>query len=150
MTTKTHIIQELGETGLVLSQLVAAALAANDRAKYYMSLLQACRQQATRSEGSKGNLRDERVASGESDVTFDDVVSASRTEPDGSLFVPQSARIHERLMQSLAEMMAPLCARPAALARPLGAYEQRRTALRCGTGCRQRATAPFPRRMWMT
>ena len=40
MTAKTHIVEQLGETALVLPNLVAAGLRANDRAKYYMSLLQ--------------------------------------------------------------------------------------------------------------
>jgi hypothetical protein len=83
MTTKAQIVEELGKTGLVLPQPLAAALAANDRAKYYMSLLQGCRQQA-----------------------------------------------HERLMQSLADMMAPLRVGAAPLARPLDVYEQRLTTLR--------------------
>ena len=40
MTAKTHIVEQLGETALVLPNLVAAGLRANDRAKYCMSLLQ--------------------------------------------------------------------------------------------------------------
>jgi hypothetical protein len=41
MTEKARIIDALGEPGLLLPALLADALAANDRVKFYFSLLQA-------------------------------------------------------------------------------------------------------------
>ena len=75
MTAKTYIVEQLGETALVLPNLVAAGLRANDRARYYMSLLQACRAHAERPEHQAPDLRTEREASGEDDATLDEVVS---------------------------------------------------------------------------
>ena len=46
MPLKTAIIEQLGELELTLPVLVGAGLQANDRAKYYMSLLLACREHA--------------------------------------------------------------------------------------------------------
>ena len=40
MTAKAQIVQQLGETEIVLPELLAAALEANDRAKVRMTLLQ--------------------------------------------------------------------------------------------------------------
>jgi hypothetical protein len=49
---KTRIIDELGEQELLLPALVNEALAANDRAKYLMTLLQAARSHAEQPEVS--------------------------------------------------------------------------------------------------
>ena len=43
MTEKTHIVDALGERGLLLPALVNRALAANDQAKYRLTLLQAAK-----------------------------------------------------------------------------------------------------------
>jgi hypothetical protein len=43
---KKNILKELGEDELLLPELVNAALAANDRIKYYFTLLQAARSSA--------------------------------------------------------------------------------------------------------
>jgi hypothetical protein len=38
---KLEVIEQLGETGLLLPELINRGLAANDRLKYYLTLLQA-------------------------------------------------------------------------------------------------------------
>ena len=43
MTEKRTIIEELGEDGLLLPVLINRALTANDRSKYFFSLLQTAR-----------------------------------------------------------------------------------------------------------
>ena len=40
MPTKVAIIEQIGEKGLLLPELVNRGLAANDRLKYYLTLLQ--------------------------------------------------------------------------------------------------------------
>jgi uncharacterized protein Yka (UPF0111/DUF47 family) len=130
VTTKTRVVAELGETGLVAPQLVATALAANDRAKYYMSLLQQCRQHAIHPEHACSDLRDERIASGESDTSFDEIVAASRLDDDGSIVVPRLAHIEDRLLHSIGEMIAPVSWADTELGRPPESYERRLLALR--------------------
>jgi len=130
MTAKTRIIEELGETALVLPNLVASGLQANDRAKYYMSLLQASHEHATRPNHAPPDLRAEREASGEEDVALDEVVAGSRAMTDDIVVVPHATAIHDRLLASIDQMMAPLRVPGFQPDRPLGAYEQRLAALR--------------------
>jgi uncharacterized protein Yka (UPF0111/DUF47 family) len=105
---KTHIVEALGETALLLPAAVSDALAANDRIKYYMSLLQACREHAARPGSPAPDLRAEREACGEADASLDVVIDASRLAEDGALVVPRADRIHARLMDALDRMIAPL------------------------------------------
>jgi len=130
VTTKTRVIVELGETALVAPQLVAAALMANDRAKYCMSLLQQCRQHALRPDDPCPDLRDERIAAGESDTSFDDIVGASRLGDGGALLVPRLTRIEERLLQSIGEMLAAVTAGGAEREQSNESYERRFVTLR--------------------
>jgi uncharacterized protein Yka (UPF0111/DUF47 family) len=129
MTTKTRIVEELGETALVLPNLVAAGLRANDRAKYYMSLMQACRDHAARPDHAAPDLRAEREASGEDDATLDEVANVCRAGLDDAMFMPHADRIHEQLLSSVEQMLAPLrvSGDPSL---PVDAYERRLTALR--------------------
>jgi hypothetical protein len=126
---KTQIVEELGESALALPGLIAAALRANDRAKYYMSLLQACRDRALGPGGQATDLRAERQASGEDDATFDDVVDGSRATPDGVMFVPHARQIVERLFNSIDCMLAPFRGATTELI-PFDAYQRRVEALR--------------------
>ncbi|MBK9608956.1 MAG: hypothetical protein IPO58_21925 [Betaproteobacteria bacterium] len=77
MTEKTRIIKTLGEPGLLLPVLLNDGLAANDRAKYYFTLLQAAATHARHPEAQVSSLRRERLASGVDDETCDQVVAAS-------------------------------------------------------------------------
>ena len=101
---------------------MATALAANDRAKYYMSLLQQCRQHAIHPEHACLDLRDERITSGESDTSFDEIVAASRLDDDGSIVVPRLAHIEDRLLHSIGEMIAPVSGADTELGRPRESY----------------------------
>jgi uncharacterized protein Yka (UPF0111/DUF47 family) len=128
MTAKTRIVEELGERGLMLPNVVADGLRANDRVKYYLSLMQACQAHAARPDRPPANLRFEREASGEEDATLDDVIGGSRAGADGTMLLPQAGRIHEQLLQGVEQMLVPL--RLAGGDPPLEAYERRLAALR--------------------
>jgi uncharacterized protein Yka (UPF0111/DUF47 family) len=130
MAAKARIVEELGETALVLPRFVADGLRANDRVKYYMSLMQACREHAARPDSTPSDLRAEREASGEDDATLDEVVGGSRAGTDGAVLVPHAARIHEQLLNSIEQMFAPLRVNGADLALPLDTYERRLATLR--------------------
>jgi uncharacterized protein Yka (UPF0111/DUF47 family) len=129
MTNKMRIVEELGETALVLPNLVATALRANDRAKYYMSVMQACRDHAAHPDRLPPDLRAEREASGEDDATLDDVVSGCHAGPDDSFVVPHADHLHERLLGSVEQMLAPLRIAEN-LGLPFEAYETRLATLR--------------------
>lgn len=72
--TKARIVGELGEAGLLLPALVNEALAANDRAKYLMTLLQVAREHADHPDLAATDLKQERLACGVVDAELDTVV----------------------------------------------------------------------------
>lgn len=110
---KRAALSELGEQALLLPALVSSGLAANDRAKYYLSLLQAARAGADTPSAARPSLRPERVAAGITDTSLDDVVGAA-ARIDGQYLIPQAGRIHRDLGDAVGEMVAPLTAADAA------------------------------------
>jgi hypothetical protein len=71
MVEKKSIVRELGEEGLLLPELVNSALTANDRIKYYFTLLQTAREKAEHPELEFPSLRTERESAGEENAKFD-------------------------------------------------------------------------------
>ena len=110
MTEKRHIISTLGEESLLLPSLVNAALAANDRFKYYFTLLQTARSYADHPEADSPSLRRERLASGVGDETLDDVVAASGRRDDGRYQIRRAARVVRTAIDDVETMLAPLAA----------------------------------------
>jgi uncharacterized protein Yka (UPF0111/DUF47 family) len=98
---------ELGETTVVLPDLVNRALAANDRIKYCLTLLQAARDHAEHPERAAPSLQTEREASGVDDASFDAVVAESTREGDRELHVPSAARVHALIVGNLQDMLKP-------------------------------------------
>jgi len=108
MTEKTRIITDLGEPGLLLPALLNAGLAANDRAKYYFTLLQTAAAHAGHPEGRVADLRRERLASGVTDETLDRTVQASEGRGEGACRIPGSAALMQVLLRDIDAMLAPL------------------------------------------
>jgi len=106
MAEKLHIIESLGEQRLVLPSRVNAALAANDRAKYYFTLLQAAVAHAEHPERPAADLRQERLACG---VTDDGggALTASTKLGAGEYLIPGAARIGRTLFGEVALMLRP-------------------------------------------
>jgi uncharacterized protein Yka (UPF0111/DUF47 family) len=106
---KDRIIEALGEHQLLLPRLVAGALAANDRVKYLLTLLQSARAAADGS-GGLSNLRDERLASGVDAPELDRVVSDSSREQgsDGWYRVPGAQALARRAIGETRTMLEPL------------------------------------------
>jgi hypothetical protein len=75
---KTKMMETLGESGLTLPSQVEAGLAANDRLKYYFSLLQVARGHADQPDQSSPSLKPERLVAGIADGTLDRMVAAAR------------------------------------------------------------------------
>ena len=86
MAGKSGIIFELGESGLLLPEMVNAGLTANDQVKYFFTLLQTAQVHSDHPDLECVNLSREREAAGiESDI-FDHVVSGA--EKDRAPVVP--------------------------------------------------------------
>jgi uncharacterized protein Yka (UPF0111/DUF47 family) len=118
MATKTSIIGELDESALLLPQRLQDALAANDRLKFYFTLLQAAETHADHLEDPPLDLTAERGAARLPAGELDAAVTQSRREAGGALHVPGAARLRQRILDDLAAMSAPL-----ALARAPGAAD---------------------------
>src|SRR4029450_11729887 len=83
MPSKIDILETLGETSLLLPESINRALAANDRIKYFLTLLQSARDHANRPDADPPSLRREREASGVDDSSFDDVASGRGADNGG-------------------------------------------------------------------
>jgi len=122
---KNAMIDVLGERQLLLPALVADALAANDRVKYVLTLLQAARSSADGAVGL-GNLREERLASGVEGTALDRVVGESAVEPDGRYRIPGADRLVRQALEEVQRMLAPL---EVAAAGAVGALRERAAAI---------------------
>ncbi len=105
---KARIVGELGEQELLLPALVNEALAANDRAKYLMTLLQLAREHADHPDLAATDLRQERLACGVADAELDTIVGRSRKDGPATYRIPAARRVHDLLMEDVRRMLAPL------------------------------------------
>jgi len=107
MSSKTRMISELGASELLLPRLINDALAANDRAKYFFTLVQMAKGHADQPEVEISNLKRERQASGVEDVKFDTVVEKSTKENEGKYHIPEAKEVFEEIVKNIKSMIAP-------------------------------------------
>jgi hypothetical protein len=105
---KTEIIARLGETAVLLPELIAEALTANDRLKLRLSLLQEAAAQAAEPSRRPHDLQAERRACGLSDPRLDRIVSEAKGLGGGRLAAPGAGILLEGLAEDLEVMLAPL------------------------------------------
>ena len=106
---KTAVLEVIGETALQWAAQLDAALSANDRIKYLLSLLQMALSQADHPEQAPVSLTRERVACGIEDVGLDDIVVTARRE--GSRYrLPGAAQLMARIARDIRMMAAPVIA----------------------------------------
>jgi hypothetical protein len=131
MSDKATIVGVLGEKDLLLPGLVHQALAANGRAKYFLTLLQLARAHADALDTNVPDLRRERELAGIADERFDTVIGNSRRGHDSEYRVPLAKTIVQRLLADIEAMIVPLRAvSPARFdEKTLGAFERRLSAL---------------------
>jgi uncharacterized protein Yka (UPF0111/DUF47 family) len=107
MLTKEKAVASLGQTHLLLPAWIKSALAANDRLKLYLSLLQSAVQHAQKPEQAPADWSQELAAQGlKGEVWLRDLVRASYLD-EKTLVFPQ----HDLLVKALAQDIA-LMARP--------------------------------------
>jgi uncharacterized protein Yka (UPF0111/DUF47 family) len=109
---KAQILDALGETSLDRSTQLNTALAANDRLKFYFSLLQMSLAHADDCEQSPVSLKAERLACGIEDPRLDETIAASRRE-GRHYVVPNCAGLLRKMAQDLRIMAEPLAAQGA-------------------------------------
>ena len=86
-----------------------AALGANDRVKFYFTLLQMALSHAEHADASATSLKQDRIACGIDDVALDDVVVEARMVGT-SCRVAGAARILARIAEDTRVMAAPVLA----------------------------------------
>jgi uncharacterized protein Yka (UPF0111/DUF47 family) len=105
---KSSIIGELGEPALLLPQRLQAALTANDRLKFCLTLLQAAESHANHPQDPPLDLTAERSAAHLPAGDLDSAVIDSRREADGALYVSGAARLRQWILDDVSAMSAPL------------------------------------------
>jgi hypothetical protein len=107
---KKSIIWELGEEELLLPEFVNFALTANDKIKYYLTLLQTAREKAEHPQMKFSSLTTERENVGEENSKFDRVVSEAFKKEQDTYFVLFAEEILSRVWGCMDEMLKPLLA----------------------------------------
>lgn len=107
MSGKTWVIQQLGKNELLLPTALNAALAANDRAKYFFTLLQVAKDHAVNPEDEVSNLKNERLACGIDDSSFDKIVEQAQKDQE-NYKIPKAKEILENITAAIKEMILPI------------------------------------------
>lgn len=110
MATKAGILEQIGERSLLLPELINHGLAANDRLKYYLTLLQTAYGYAGSPGGQVPDLRSEREAAGIEDDELDTVVGHSRMVSQAVVQIPGAAAILDRIFADVRQMLEPVSA----------------------------------------
>ena len=110
MAYKSQIITDLGENELLIPRLVDQALSANDKVKYFFSLLQMAKEHAEERDNDIGysNLRDERLAYAIDNDIFDKVIQATVKIDSNKYHIPELKLVLDSILQCIEQMIAPL------------------------------------------
>ena len=112
MSQKTRIVDTLGERSLLRPTVINAALAANDRAKYYFTLLQTAVQRALRPDSRAPDLRRERLACGVDNDALDAVVADAVADRDGRVRIADGGEVIRALLGEISAMLVPFADEP--------------------------------------
>ena len=115
---KRDIIKELGESELLLPELVNFGLMANDRVKYFFTLLQTARARANQPTQDAPNLQSERRTAEVDEPDLDTVVASTTKEETGDYRIPFSAEIFSGIQAGMEEMLRPIQAKGGTAAKP--------------------------------
>lgn len=108
MTYKSQIVTDLGVYELLIPRFINEALLANDRVKYFFSLLQMAKEHAEGHDDSGSLNSNERRACGVDDDRFDKVIQESAKINSEHYRIPQLGSILDHILQCINEMMSPL------------------------------------------
>jgi uncharacterized protein Yka (UPF0111/DUF47 family) len=111
MTEKKSILKELGEEELLLPELVNTALAANERIKYYFTLLQTAQSRALHPDREFPSLKKERETAGVENALLDSVVQGAEDLGSGTYRIPYAEEIFSAIKACMREMSLPILGR---------------------------------------
>jgi hypothetical protein len=104
---KSQIIHELGSKSLLLPQLINEGLEANDKSKYFMTLVQFAKSHSDNPLAEIDSLRKERLLYKIDDPELDEVIPNSKKE-DAHYHIENFAKIINRLSDEITKMIYPL------------------------------------------
>jgi uncharacterized protein Yka (UPF0111/DUF47 family) len=108
MTRKTGIISEIGESGLLLPEFVNNGLSANDKIKYYFTLLQTAQSHADHPGTGSSCLSRERETAGITSDFFDRIVPGSKKTGPSLYEIPGLNSLLNDVKTCFHEMLAPV------------------------------------------
>jgi uncharacterized protein Yka (UPF0111/DUF47 family) len=115
---KSRILEVIGTTELGRASHVADALVANDRIKYFFSLLQIAVGHGDHPDRAASDLKRERIACGIDDATLDEMVGNAQRR-DGKYRMPGAAKVLRLITDEMCIMAAPVAGADR------GGYEER-------------------------
>jgi uncharacterized protein Yka (UPF0111/DUF47 family) len=104
---KAEVLAAIGETGLSRAAAVNAALSANDRVKYLLTLLQMAAAHADQPDQPPASLKRERIASGIDEPSLDAFTTAAQRQGP-AYHMPGAPKVLGRIAQDLDTMAAPV------------------------------------------
>lgn len=107
---KSQVLASLGQNGLLLPVWVKAALAANDRLKLYLTVLQAAASHAEHPNKEPLDLSRELVAAGLGSASWLQELPAGSSRFDARLLIPELDRLCAALQEDLGVMARPVLA----------------------------------------
>lgn len=107
MPAKTAILEKLGETAVLLPSLIANALAANDRIKLRLTLLQTAASVSEEATSAAGEFDTEFRALRITEPDPASLLQQARVLEDGSISAPGLSRLEAGILDDLATMLAP-------------------------------------------
>lgn len=102
---KARIIEELGQTDILLPSLIAEGLAANDRVKVRMSALQAAAEHARNIDHPPIDLTAEARAAGIDPTTIQSFVNSAQLTAEGRISAPNLAESIESIVDDITTMV---------------------------------------------
>ena len=104
---KAEVLAAIGEAGLSRSAAVNAALSANDRVKYLLSLLQMAATHAEQPDQPPASLKRERIGCGIDEPSLD-AFTAAAVRQGPAYHMPGADKLLARIAQDLSTMAAPV------------------------------------------
>jgi len=119
MVAKVEIVEKLGESAVLLPSLIEEGLAANDRLKIRLTMLQEAAAQASEPNRQAPTLERERRSVGLSEPAFNDVISGARRIDADTFLGPGAELLASGIAGDLKAMIAPIEIARADVAAPL-------------------------------
>ncbi|TSA17927.1 MAG: hypothetical protein D4R72_03320 [Nitrosopumilales archaeon] len=105
---KYQIINELGASYLLLPKAINDGLVANDRVKYFFTLLQLAKSSADDPEHDHPDLKKERLICNINNTSFDTVIKQTTKDQNNNYKISEMILILENIKSNIKEMLMPL------------------------------------------